>query len=109
MKYKTLRHITNKKSLGSIIKEGELSSEYLLRTQDRSYISFEANPNNDTLFQVFHLLKENLNWKENEKLELLFDAQRLINGGYIICKDMDGVNFPKEEIDFPRSRRLCIY
>lgn len=82
--------------MGSIISDGALRGDYVQRTMDKSYISFELNPTNDTLVKVFHILK---NWEETEPFELIFDVERLIQAGYVINPSINGVSYIKEEID----------
>ncbi|CAM3281653.1 hypothetical protein FITA111629_14465 [Filibacter tadaridae] len=94
--YRILRHVTKKEFLGSIISDGALMGDYVQRTMDKGYISFESNPTNDTLLEVFHILKD---WEGTELFELIFDGERLIQAGYEIRPTINGVSYIKEEID----------
>lgn len=94
--YRILRHVTKIGFLDSIISDGALRGDYVRRTLDNNYISFESNPTSDTLVRVFHILK---GWDINEPFELLFDGEKLIQAGYEIQTTIDGKSFIKEEID----------
>ncbi|WP_445487940.1 hypothetical protein [Niallia sp. 03133] len=88
--------LQKKEFLGSIISDGALMGDYVQRTMDKGYISFESNPTNDTLVKIFHILK---GWEETEPFELIFDGERLIQAGYMINPTINGVSYTKEEID----------
>ena len=88
--------LQKKEFLSSIISDSALLGDYVQRTLDKGYISFESNPTNDTLVKVFHILKE---WEETDPFELIFDAERLIHAGYMINPTINGVSYSKEEID----------
>lgn len=100
--YRILRHVTKKEFLSSIISDGALRGCYVRRTLDNNYISFELNPTNDTLVNVFHILKD---WEINEPFELLFDGEQLIQAGYEINATIDGKPYIKDEIDFVMRAR----
>ncbi|MDV2886278.1 hypothetical protein RYX45_13900 [Alkalihalophilus pseudofirmus] len=96
LEFKLLRHITKKEFLPSIISSGALLGEFVQRKGDNNYISFEANPTDDTLVRNFHIIK---NWEESEVFELIFNGENLVRDGFNICSTIDGKRFSKIEID----------
>ncbi len=90
-----MRHLTDKKSLKSIVKEGALDKKYNSRKCDGGYISFEANPPNDLFIDIFSELKK---WDSNDIFELVFDAEKLLKDNYQILSTIPGKNNSKFEI-----------